>query len=101
MRKITEEAVNNFYNKRNWKKKNTEIAVLDNVVLMELHRNKIAQLEDDVLSITNAGWDTKTTRERLNGLDNGEFKVRINKYNGLCYLNNEPWDGKWKQIFPE
>ena len=33
-----------------------------------LHGNKIAEKRDNTVSLTLAGWNTVTTRERLNGL---------------------------------
>ena len=33
-----------------------------------LHGNKIAEKRNDTVSLTLAGWNTVTTRERLNGL---------------------------------
>ena len=33
-----------------------------------LHGNKIAEKRDNTISLTLAGWNTVTTRERLNGL---------------------------------
>ena len=58
-----------------------------------LHDNKIAEIHKTkrkkVLKITNAGWKTNTTKERLNGL-NG---VRINQRKGVWYLNDKEWNG--------
>jgi len=41
-----------------------------------------------------AGWNTNTTRERLNAL-NG---VRVTTKKGQAYLNGEKWDGEWITI---
>ena len=43
-----------------------------------------------LLSITNCGWETATTKERLNALPN----VRIQQKKGIWYLNDVEWDGK-------
>lgn len=102
MRKITQEAVECFNNSTPFKKGNTEVVVSRNKrkVTMKLHGNTIAVLYWDSqhyyggLRITNCGWFTNTTKERLNGL-NG---VSIHQSKGVWYLNGEAWDGKPKSI---
>lgn len=59
-----------------------------------LHGNKIAEHRDDGLYITNCGWQTKTTKERLNAIRG----VRISQKNYVWYLNGEEWDGEWKKV---
>ena len=93
MRKITEESVNAFMNARKFKKANMEVEVLSNVTILKLHGNPIAYRYNDpsrTLSITNAGWETTTTKERLNAIDG----VSIYQKNWVWYLNGKEWDGK-------
>jgi len=59
-----------------------------------LFDNKIAEHKDDGLYITNCGWESVTTKERLNGLPN----VRINQLKKKWYLNGEVWDGEWIKV---
>lgn len=59
-----------------------------------LFDNMIAKWEDGCLWITNAGYETNTTKERLNGL-NG---VSIYQRNHVWYLNGEEWNGSWTKI---
>lgn len=59
-----------------------------------LFGNKIAEHRDDGLYITNCGWFTKTTKERLNGIDG----VRINQSKNKWYLNGNEWDGDWIRV---
>ena len=61
---------------------------------MYLHGNKIAEFRDDRLWITNAGWSTNTTKERLNGLPG----VHVQQKNFAWYLNDKPWDGSWQAV---
>jgi hypothetical protein len=92
MRKITEESVDAFMNARKFKKSNMEIEVLPNVTVMKLHGNPIAFRYNDperTLSITDAGWRTNTTKERLNGIPN----VSIQQKNWEWFLNGDKWDG--------
>lgn len=92
-RQITREAVNALFNRKNFKKSNTEVVYneIDQTSFMYLFGNLIAILyyETKCLTITTAGWDTNTTRERLNGLP----RVYVHKSKGQLYLNDMPWDG--------
>lgn len=93
MRKITQEAVHCFYNAVPFNKANTSVEVLPNVTILRLHGNPIAYRYNDperTLSITNAGWFSNTTKERLNALDG----VRIRQKDGQWYLNGELWNGE-------
>ena len=80
-------------NARPFRKDNTEVTVLDNVTVLKLFGNEIAYRYNDperTLSITNAGWFSNTTKERLNGIPN----VRIHQKNFNWYLNDKEWDGR-------
>lgn len=93
MRKITKESNYAFENSLPFKSGNTEIEVLPNVTIMKLFGNSIAFQYNDpqkTLSITNCGWKTSTTKERLNGIDG----VHISQINRIWYLNGTEWDGK-------
>lgn len=93
MRKITKESIEAFLNAKTFNKANMQVEVLPNVTLLKLHGNTIAYLYNDpnkTLSITNCGWFSNTTKERLNALPN----VNITQKNWDWYLNNKLWDGK-------
>jgi hypothetical protein len=93
MRKITEQATQAFMEARAFKSSNTKVEVLPNCTILKLHDNPIAYRYNDpeqTLSITNSGWWSRTTKERLNGIDG----VRISQSKGKWYLNGEFWDGK-------
>ena len=92
-RKITQEAVNAFLNAQKFNKANMSIEVLPNVTIMKLHDNPIAYKYNDpkrTLSITNCGWFSNTTKERLNAIPG----VSIQQKQGVWYLNGNIWDGK-------
>ena len=96
-RKITTDAINAFMNGENFSRDNTSVSVnsFGDVVLM-LHGNQIAQkrkIEND-LQISNAGWFSTTTKERLNGLPG----VSVCQRKGVWFLNGEEWDGSWKTV---
>ena len=93
MRKITTESTKAFLNAEPFKKANMEVKVAPNVTILLLHGNAIAYKYNDpkqTLSITNCGWESNTTKERLNALPN----VNISQVNFVWYLNGEKWDGK-------
>ena len=90
MRKITEQAAHAFLRKENFKLSNTEVKVEGNVIKLLLHGNCIAQKTPLAYTITNCGWFTPTTKERLTGLSN----VHITQKKGYWYLNGKLWDGE-------
>jgi len=93
MRKITKDSVQAFMNAEKFSKQNMVVEVLPNVTILKLHNNAIAYRYNDperTLSITNCGWFSITTKERLNGLPN----VSVHQQKGIWYLNDEEWDGK-------
>ena len=62
---------------------------------LKLHGNTIATIDElGVLSVSNAGWRSNTTKERLNGIPG----VRVHQRNWNWYLNGVEWDGSWKRI---
>ena len=92
MRKITEESVAAFNDGRNFKSGNTTVTVLPNVTVLSLFGNEIAYRYNDperTLSITSAGWESNTTKERLNAIEG----VSISQRNFVWYLNGQEWDG--------
>jgi hypothetical protein len=92
MKKITKESVSAFMNAKKFKKGNMSVEVLPNVTILKLHNNEIAYKYNDpkkTISITNCGWATNTTKERLNGIPN----VNIYQKNFEWYLNDKKWNG--------
>ena len=90
MKKVTRQAVQAFYNNVNFRSGNT---IVSNGK-MYLHGNLIAKKENGAVYISNAGWATNTTKERLNGLSG----VHINQKNFVWYLNGKEWNGTWTKI---
>lgn len=93
MKAITKLAVDALLNKRKFSQSNTMVIETEIGARMYLHGNLIA-INEDGMYITNAGWFSKTTKERLNGLPN----VCVNQKKGEWYLNGEKWDGKLSKI---
>jgi len=93
MRKITADAIRAFNGCRNFKRDNTEVIRFDDERRTELrlHGNLIAVMDKTGLNISNAGWATVTTKERLNGFS----QVGIYQTDYIWYLNGEEWGGEW------
>tara|TARA_S200002703_G_scaffold26985_1_gene23139 strand:+ start:1186 stop:1482 length:297 start_codon:yes stop_codon:yes gene_type:complete len=92
MRQITKESINAFLNAKKFTKQNMCVEVLPNVTILKLHQNPIAYLYNDpnkTLSISNCGWFSNTTKERLNALPN----VDIRQKNFKWFLNGKEWNG--------
>ncbi len=95
MRKITREAVDKFLSKETFKKSNMEVDTFYSTYRLKLHGNVIAVLDEfNMLSISNAGWSSNTTKERLNGLPH----VHIKQKNWSWFLNGNEWGGEWTRI---
>jgi len=95
MRKITEESINAFLNRTNFSKANMQVIHEDEETRLKLHGNTIAILDEfNELFITNCGWESHTTKERLNALPN----VSIRQKNFEWFLNGELWNGELTKI---
>ena len=92
MRKITINSANAFHDNENFKSSNTEVVTDGHTTILSLFDHKIAFKDNSTneIRITNCGYKTNTTKERLNGLTG----VNINQKKGVWYLNGEEWDGK-------
>jgi hypothetical protein len=95
MRKITSEAVDKFLSRTPFRKSNMSVEEIGGVYKLKLHGNTIATIDElGVLSVSNAGWASNTTKERLNGIPG----VRVHQRNWNWFLNGVEWDGSWKRI---
>lgn len=98
MRQVTQKAVAAFMEGRNFQMSNTSVEVSgEGVTRMRLHGNLIAMRPADFsrrFFISNAGWFSNTTKERLNGLPG----VNICQKKGVWYLNGKEWDGNSIEI---
>ena len=88
MRKITKQAIDALYNGKSYHNGNTAVTHYkqgdDAISEMRLHGNCIAKYSHvtGVTSINMCGWDTPTTRERLNGLKG----IHVIQMKGKQYL---------------
>jgi hypothetical protein len=96
MRSTTETIVRAFLAKRartagrNSKTNGHDLRLFDNV---------IAEWRGDGIWITTAGWNTATTRDRLQGLAR-EVTGRhvLSQRKGVLYFDGKPWDGGWRKL---
>jgi hypothetical protein len=95
MRQITKDAIRAFYNREKFTRDNTSVLIkYGDYVELRLHNNLIAMIKEGSLYITNAGWMSTTTKERLNGLSG----VSIYQKNYQWFLNGIAWDGSLVNI---
>lgn len=69
MRTIEEQMIAAIRARKDWKSGNTQVAAFPaGVVKVFLHGNHIATLRSNGVDFTLAGWNTPTTRSRLNAI---------------------------------
>ena len=74
MRKIEQQMIDAINNNQDWQSANTSVHFNEEsgVSIVRLHGHKIAEVGDDYLTLFDAGYQTKTTKSRLNAIL-GEF----------------------------
>lgn len=94
MRKTTKKIVTSFLARTSAAESNTRT---DGQSLL-LHGNKIAEHRADGIYVTYAGWQTKVTKERLNGILSAMGVGRIVQKDFTWYLNGQKWNGAWTKV---
>ena len=98
MRLITADAITAFRNGQNFKRGNTQVIVKSRMIgterWLKLHGNTIAHLINGEFIICDGGYQSRTTKERLNGFPN----VHVQQKDFQWYLNGELWDGSNKVV---
>lgn len=99
MRKVTQHVVTAFVEGRKASQANTRT---DGHHLY-LHGSMIARVDPTKASstgtipaveVTTAGWDTRTTIDRLNAIPG----CRVHVKSGQLYLNGKEWNGQWATL---
>ena len=105
MRKITEQAVKAFVNGDSFKSGNTMVEHLIQPHMtsthLYLHGNEIARLSNNVLTLSSCGWETNTTKERLNGLLRQYGNKIIRQKEGVWYLYDSFLSGENRDLFKD
>ena len=72
MRQIESQMCAAIKSNKNWQSGNTSVHFDDtsNTVVVRLHGNKIAELTDGTMLLFDGGWQSNTTKSRLNALCN-------------------------------
>jgi hypothetical protein len=72
MRKIETQMNQAIAQSRDWSSANTTVSFNkeENLSVVRLHGNKIAEVGEDFLRIFDGGWQTNTTKSRLNAIIN-------------------------------
>ena len=68
MRKIESQMIAAIQGNKNWSSDNTQVVTNDGVSTVYLHGNKIALVDDTTMTIFDGGWQSNTTKSRLNAL---------------------------------
>jgi len=91
MRLIERQMNQAIQSETDWKKDNTEVINIDGVSFVYLYSNLIAMVADTWLELFDAGYQTATTKSRLNAIlqahGNGE-RVYQKNFNWFVSTNN-------------
>lgn len=105
MRQITRKMAEKFNKNQNFSLNNTQIeykkVFSESITTMFLHGNIIAQKQNNQIRITNSGWFSNTTKERLNGLLESLGFSKIYQKNFEWFLADEKWNGKPAQLLKD
>ena len=98
MRKIEQQMNNAIQNSVDWQSGNTSVHFneADNVSVVRLHGNKIAEVGDTFIRLFDGGWQTNTTKSRLNAIleAHGDDGDRVFQKNFDWFVNINTWNGK-------
>ena len=72
MRKIESQMLTAIRNNQDWQSANTSVSYNEenDVSIVRLHGNKIAEVGDNFVQVFDGGWQTVTTKSRLNVIIN-------------------------------
>jgi len=107
-RKVSEQAVNALLYEVPFKKSNTRVTVEPGVITLLLHGNAIMRkVPNGPIEVSTGGYNSVTTRERLNALPG----LSVRQHKGDLYLNGYLWEDqdwtdarygtRWEWIDPE
>ena len=91
MRKIESLMNDAISNNANWQSGNTSVHFNEeeNVSVVRLHGNKIAEVGDNFIRLFDCGWQTNTTKSRLNAIleEHGDDGDRVFQKNFDWFVN--------------
>ena len=68
MRKIETQMIQAIKDNTNWTSANTTVTLEDGISKVYLHGNLIAEIDEDSMKLYDGGYQSKTTKSRLNAL---------------------------------
>lgn len=100
MRKIETQMNNAISEGTDWKTANTRVETVEGVSFVYLHNNLIAEVTDDSMKLYDGGWQSNTTKSRLNailsehgisgeGVFQKNFEWFIRLWNGTEFFTTE------------
>lgn len=100
MRKIETQMNNAISEGTDWKTANTRVETVEGVSFVYLHNNLIAEVDDDSMKLYDGGWQSVTTKSRLNailsehgvtgeGVFQKNFEWFIRLWNGTEFFTTE------------
>ena len=99
MRLIEQQMCSAVVNKNDWRKDNTEVLYSPSrdVCCVYLHKNLIATIDNNSVEVYDGGWQSNTTKSRLNAIIKGlcnpyEQGLFQKKYEWFIYDNGETVD---------
>lgn len=96
MRVVERKMIDAIINGRNMKCGNTAVRVGGQYIFVLLHGNVIAEFcktNPRAYAISDCGWQTVTTKSRLNAILQQFGGGRISQTNWKWYINNNQWHG--------
>jgi hypothetical protein len=86
MRKIERQMNDAITQGKDWKSDNTMVTTVNGVSHVFLHNNKIAEVGDNFIVLMDGGWQSNTTKSRLNAI------LREHGCSGECvFQQNFAW----------
>jgi len=100
MRKIETQMNNAISESKDWRTANTRVENVEGVSFVYLHNNLIAEVDDDSIKLYDGGWQSNTTKSRLNailsehgvageGVFQKNFEWFIRLWNGTEFFTTE------------
>ncbi len=100
MRKIETQMNNAISEGTDWRTANTRVETVEGVSSVYLHNNLIAEVTDDSIKLYDGGWQSNTTKSRLNailsehgvtgeGVFQKNFEWFIRLWNGTEFFTTE------------
>ena len=68
MRKIEGQMIDAIHDRRDWKLSNTEVQCTEDRIYVRLHGSTVAIVTPTHVDISDCGWQTPTTKSRLNAI---------------------------------